>query len=214
MNLGKRIHVLPFGVLLFIIIFGATFAPAQTNSGAKSGAAKPGAAKSGAQTAAAERDGQHDFDWMAGSWKEHTKIRVHSSTGPNTWIEFDGTGIAHKIWEGRAMLDESEADTPNGHVEGLMLYTYNPQTHQWYIYFASDKNGKVSLPNVGEFKDGRGEFYVQDAMNGKLLLNRYVWSATTSASPHYEESWSSDGGRTWELVRIVDFTRSAGAPGF
>jgi len=199
MNVGKRIHVLSFGGLFFILC--SIIVSAQTGSEA---------AKSGAQTVAAERDGQHDFDWMAGTWKEHTKVRVHSSTGPDTWIEFDGTGIAHKIWEGRAMLDESEADTPNGHVEGLMLYTYGPQARQWYVYFASGKDGKLGLPNVGQFKDGHGEFYVQDTLNGKFLLNRYIWSATTSASPHYEESWSSDGGRTWELVRIVDFARISG----
>jgi hypothetical protein len=195
MNLGKCTHALSLAVLLFILC--VDFASAQTNS-------EP--AKSGAQSATAERDGQRDFDWMVGTWKDHSKRRVHSSAGPDTWTEFDGTSIVHKIWDG-AVLDEFERDTPNRHDKSLMLYTYDPQTHQWYIYFASDKDGKVGLPNVGEFKDGRGEFYVQDTLNGKLLLNRYVWSATTSASPHYEESWSSDGGRTWELDLIVDFAR-------
>jgi hypothetical protein len=51
------------------------------------------------------------------------------------------------------------------------------------------------------------EFFVQDTLNGKSLLNRYVWSQIVSSSPHFEESWSSDGGRTWEPVRIVDLAR-------
>jgi hypothetical protein len=100
----------------------------------------------------------------------------------------------------------SEGPSANGPA-GLMLYTYNPQGHQWYVYFASSKDGKVGLPNVGEFRNGRGEFFVQDTLNGKSLLNRYVWSQITSSSPHFEESWSSDGGRTWESVRIVDLAR-------
>lgn len=195
MNLGKRIQALSSGCVLFILC--SCVASARTKSEA---------AKVGPKSAIAERDGRQDFDWMIGTWKAHTKSRVHSSTGPDTWIEFDGTEIVRKIWDG-AVLDESERDTPDRHDKSLMLYTYTPGTHQWYIYFASDRDGKVGLPNVGEFKDGRGEFYVQDVLNGKLLFNRYVWSATTSASPHYEESWSSDGGRTWELVRIVDFAR-------
>jgi hypothetical protein len=72
---------------------------------------------------------------------------------------------------------------------------------------------------VGEFRNGRGEFFVQDTLNGKSLLNRYVWSQIRSSSPRFEESWSSDGGRTWELVRIVDLARvtddsgNAHAPG-
>jgi hypothetical protein len=90
-----------------------------------------------------------------------------------------------------------------------MLYTYNPQSHQWYVYFTNNKAGKVGLPNVGEFRNGRGEFFAQDTLNGKSMLNRYVWSQIASSSPRYEESWSSDGGRTWELVRIVDLARAS-----
>jgi hypothetical protein len=150
-------------------------------------------------------DGQHDFDPLAGTWKAHTKYRAHPFAGSDTWIESDGSEIFQKLWDG-AMLELSEGPSANGPV-GLMLYTYNPQGHQWYVYFASSKDGKVGLPNVGEFRNGRGEFFVQDTLNGKSLLNRYVWSQITSSSPHFEESWSSDGGRTWESVRIVDLAR-------
>ena len=104
------------------------------------------------------------------------------------------------------MLELSERADAKGPV-GLMLYTYNPQSHQWYVYFASSKDGKLGPPNVGEFRNGRGEFFAQDTLNGKLLLNRYIWSQIASSSPRYEESWSSDGGGTWELVRIVDLAR-------
>jgi len=31
--------------------------------------------------------------------------------------------------------------------------------------------------------------------------------ATHSASPHFEESYSDDGGKTWEANSIVDQTR-------
>ena len=155
--------------------------------------------------AQAEHDGQHDFDSLAGTWKGHTKYRAHPFAASDTWIEFDGTETIQKIWDG-AMLEFSEGPNAKGPV-GLMLYTYNPQSHQWSVYFASNKDGKVSLPNVGEFRNGQGEFFVQDTLNGKSLLNRYVWSQIASNSPHFEESWSSDGGRTWEPVRIVDLAR-------
>jgi hypothetical protein len=156
-------------------------------------------------TASADHDGQHDFDSFAGTWKCHTKYRAHPFAGFDPWIEFDGTETFQKIWDG-AMLELSERAGTNGPV-GLMLYTYNPQSHQWSVYFASRKDGKVGPPNVGEFRNGRGEFFAQDTLNGKLLLNRYIWSQIASGSPHYEESWSSDGGQTWELVRIVDLAR-------
>jgi hypothetical protein len=191
MILGKHLIALLFSALVVIPCPTLVFAQASSE-----------VAKAGPPTASVDHDGQHDFDPLAGTWKGHTKYRAHPFAGSDPWIESDGTESFRKIWDG-AMLELSEGASANGPV-GLMLYTYNPQSHQWYVYFASRKDGKVGLPNVGEFRNGRGEFFVQDTLNGKSLLNRYVWSQIASISPHFEESWSSDGGRTWEPVRIVD----------
>jgi len=200
LTLGKHLIALLFSAL--VVIPCSTLVFAQTGSEV---------AKAGPPTASVDRDGQHDFDSLAGTWKGHTKYRAHPFVGSDTWIESDGTEIFQNIWDG-AMLELSEGANTNGPV-GLMLYTYNSPSHQWYVYFASRKDGKVGLPNVGEFRNGRGEFFVQDTLNGKSLLNRYVWSQIASGSPHFEESWSSDGGRTWEPVRIVDLARVSGDTG-
>jgi hypothetical protein len=194
MTLGKHLIALLFRAL--VLIPCSTLVFAQTSSEV---------AKAGPPTASVDHDGQHDFDSLVGTWKGHTKYRPHPFAGSDTWIESDGTEIFQKLWDG-AMLELSEGASANRPV-GLMLYTYNPQSHQWYVYFANSKDGKVGLPNVGEFRNGLGEFFVQDTLNGKSLLNRYVWSQIASSSPHFEESWSSDGGRTWEPVRIVDLAR-------
>ena len=200
MTLGKHLIALLFSAL--VVIPCSTLVFAQTGSEV---------AKAGPPTASVDRDGQHDFDSLAGTWKGHTKYRAHPLVGSDTWIESDGSEIFQNIWD-RAMLELSEGANTNGPV-GLMLYTYNSPSHQWYVYFASRKDGKVGLPNVGEFRNGRGEFFVQDTLNGKSLLNRYVWSQIASGSPHFEESWSSDGGRTWEPARIVDLARVSGDTG-
>jgi hypothetical protein len=165
---------------------------------------------SGAVQATAERDGQHDFDPLLGAWKEHTRIRQHPLTGSDTWTEFEGIDVYRKIWGGRAIMDEYEGDSNTRHSESVMLYTYNPSTNQWSVYFASSNDGKVTPPNAGEFKDGRGEFYTQDTLNGRLRYNRYIWSKLTTNSPRFEESWSDDGGKTWEVDNITDLTRING----
>jgi hypothetical protein len=195
MTLRRRLLALLLRTL--VVILGSTLVFAQTSPEGK--LVSP--------TASADHEGQHDFDPLAGTWKAHTKYRVHPLAGSDTWIESAGTEIFDKIWDG-ATLELSEDASANGPV-GLMLYTCNPQSHQWYVYFASRKDGKLGLPNVGEFRNGRGEFFVQDTLNGKWLLNRYVWTQIGSSSPHFEESWSSDGGRTWETVRIVDLARAS-----
>jgi hypothetical protein len=193
-----RKHLLALLFRALVVTLSSTLVFAQTSSQV---------AKLVSPTVSSDHDGQHDFDPFAGTWKAHTKYRAHPFSGSDTWIESDGTESFQKLWDG-AILELSEGANTNGPV-GLMLYTYNPQSHQWYVYFASRKDGKVGLPNVGEFRNGRGEFFVQDTLNGKSLLNRYVWSQIASSSPHFEESWSSDGGRTWEPVRIVDLARGS-----
>jgi hypothetical protein len=159
-----------------------------------------------AKAQAAERDGQHDFDPLIGSWKYHLKRRLNPLTGSNTWVEFDGSGVCRKIYDG-ASIDEIEVDGPTGHVEGLTLRVYNPQSHQWRLYWANKKIGVLDPPQIGQFKDGHGEFFAQDTINGKTILIRFDWTNLTTNSPHFEQSFSDDGGKTWEVNWITDQTR-------
>lgn len=167
---------------------------------------------------AGERDGQHDFDFELGSWKIHLKRRLHPLTGSNTWVEFDGTSVTRKVWDGRSQIEEFETDGAGGHIEGLTLRLYNPRTRQWSLYWANSKNGTLDPPQVGQFKNGVGEFDAMDALDGKAILVRFIWSKTESTTPHFEQSFSDDGGKTWEVNWITDQTRvssdatSSGAP--
>jgi hypothetical protein len=165
------------------------------------------ASKISTQQSAAERDGQHDFDPLIGQWKFHVKRIPRPLTGSNTWVELEGTGACYKIWDGRAQMDTIEIDGPSGHIEGLTLRTYDPQSHQWRLYWANSKNGKLDPPQVGEFKNGRGEFFAQDTIDGKTILIRYAWTNMATKSPHFEQSFSDDGGKTWEVNWITDQTR-------
>ena len=150
------------------------------------------------------RDGQHDFDFEIGSWKIHLKKRLHPLTGSNQWVEFDGTSVTRKVWEGRSQIEEFETDGAGGHIEGLTLRLYNPQTHQWSLYWANSKDGQMAPPQVGQFKDGVGEFYAQDTLNGKMIFVRFIWSKVDTDTPHFEQSFSDDGGKTWEVNWITD----------
>ena len=158
------------------------------------------------------RDGQHDFDFLFGTWKFHLKRRLNPLTGSNTWVDFDGTAVVRKIRDGRANLDELELDGPKGHIEALTLRLYSPESHQWSLYWATSKAGILGgPPNVGEFKNGRGELFCQDTFNGRTILSRYIWSDITPNSAHFEQSFSDDGGKTWEVNWITDQTRISDA---
>ncbi len=154
------------------------------------------------------RDGQHDFDFESGRWKIHLKKRLNPLTGSDKWVEFDGTSVTRKVWEGRSQIEEFETDSPTtGHIEGMTLRLYHPDSHQWYLYWANSKDGVLVVPQIGEFKNGQGEFYAQDLLNGRSILVRFIWSKTDTDVPHFEQSFSADGGKTWEVNWITDQTR-------
>jgi hypothetical protein len=154
-----------------------------------------------------ERDGQHDFDFEIGTWKTHLRRLLDPLTGSTTWVEYEGTSVVRKVWNGRANLVELVADGPAGHFEGLNLRLYNPQSHQWSLNFANSKSGTLSPPTIGEFKNGRGEFFAQETLNGRAILVRFVISDITSDSCRFEQAFSDDGGKTWEVNWIATDTR-------
>src|SRR6185312_14273253 len=156
---------------------------------------------------ASARDGQHDFDFEIGTWKTHLKRLLHPLTGSTTWVEYEGTSVVRKIWDGRANLVELEVDGPAGHLEGLSLRLYNPQSRQWSLSFANSSGGTLSTPAIGEFRNGRGEFFDQEFLDGRAILVRNVWSHITPDSCRFEQAFSSDGGKTWEVNWIAVDTR-------
>lgn len=154
-------------------------------------------------------DGQHDFDFHLGNWKSSISRLQHPLTGSTTWIPCHGNLVARKVWNGRAQLEELEADCPAGHIEDLLLFLYNPETHQWSLNAAAVGDGVIGHPMFGEFKDGRGEFYDQETFKGRTIMARQVWSDITPTSHQFEQSFSDDGGKTWEPNFRATLTREA-----
>ena len=115
--------------------------------------------------------------------------------------------LVHKVWNGRANLVELEVDGPAGHIEALSLRLYNPESHQWSLNFSNSGGGTMSQPTIGEFKNGRGEFFDQETLNGRAIFVRFVISNITPTSCHFEQAFSDDGGKSWEVNWIATDTR-------
>jgi len=154
-------------------------------------------------------DGSHDFDFNTGSWKTHLTRRLHPFSGTDEFIELNGTVEVRDVWGGAAHLEEIEADGPKGHWRGLSLFLYNPTAHQWSQNFVNATSGVLVSGLIGSFAQGRGELFQQDTLEGRTILVRGVWSAITRDSHRYEESYSADGGKTWEVQLTADKTRAA-----
>ena len=177
--------------------------------GSQTSSAPAGKAAGAAATRpAGTRDGQRDFDWEIGRWKTHLKRLVHPLTGSKEWVEYEGTTVVRKVWNGGANILELVADGPAGHFEGLSLRLYNPESRQWSLNFANRRGGTMTTPTIGEFRNGRGEFFQQDTLNGRAILVRFVISEVTPASARFEQAFSDDGGKTWEVNWIATDTRT------
>lgn len=197
MNPPKRLPAL-------LLLCGLVFSLQPTHGYAQSTSGTP---KTDPPKAAKERDGQHDFDFEIGTWKTHLRRLQRPLTGSTTWVEYKGTTVVRKVWDGRANLVELDVEGPAGRIEGLSLRLYNPESRQWSLNFASSGGGTLSQPTIGEFKDGRGEFFSHELINGRAVFVRFVISDITPTSCRFEQAFSEDGGKTWETNWIAVDTR-------
>ena len=154
-----------------------------------------------------QRDAQHDFDFEFGAWKAQISRRLKPLTGSTTWVEYEGTSVVRKVWNGRANLGELNVSGPAGQIQGLSLRTFNPQSRQWHISWVNSTEGTVGLPMIGGFNQGRGEFFNQEPFNGRAIFVRFIFSDLTANSFRIEQAFSDDGGKTWETNWIAKFSR-------
>src|SRR5437762_7148202 len=68
--------------------------------------------------------------------------------------------------------------------------------------------------SIGEFKNGRGEFFDKETLNGRAILVRFIISDIKPDSCRFEQSFSDNGGKTWEVnwVRSEEHTSELQSP--
>ena len=169
----------------------------------------PAAAPAQPPASPADHDGAHDFDFLHGDWKARLRQLDKPLTGSTTWVEYEGISRTHKVLDTSANFEEF-AVRPTGAAgkpkKGQTLRLYNPETREWSIYLVDADKGQLPLPaTVGRFKDGKGEFYDMELWNGRTILVRYQWTPG-KPGPHFEQAFSADGGRSWEVNWVLDLT--------
>jgi hypothetical protein len=58
-------------------------------------------------------------------------------------------------------------------------------------------------PVTGQFTGNRGEFFDQEDFKGRAILVRYLWLNISPESARMEQSFSPDGGKTWEIFALT-----------
>ena len=170
----------------------------------------PNSQNAASASTATPADGSHDFDFLIGDWKAHVRRLPLRLQGSNVWVEYNGISNHKKLLDSNANFEEFDVSSPDKklRIKAQTLRLYNPESHQWSIYLVDLDKGTLDLPPVvGQFNGKRGEFYNQQTWEGRAVLVRYVWLNISPQSSRMEQSFSADGGKTWEVNWICELSR-------
>jgi hypothetical protein len=165
------------------------------------------------RSAVSSPNGANDFDFLYGSWLVHNSRLKKTSTGKERWFKYDATDKYWPLPGGLGNEDYYRTDRFTKGFVGLTIRLYDPATGIWKIYWIDNVNshGDAGIPNVGRFQGNVGIFDEQFTYLGKPAIDRYTWTKLGKdgkLAPHFEESISQDGGKTWKLVFICNLIRT------
>jgi hypothetical protein len=155
--------------------------------------------------------GLHDFDFLAGDWRVHHRRLKERLAGSHEWVEFEGTCSMRPLMNGYGNVDDNVMNMPEGAYRGIGLRSYDAKTGQWAIWWLDSRmpHNPLDPPVKGGFKNGVGTFYSDDTLRGKTIRVRYTWSNIAKDSAHWEQAYSPDAGKTWEVNWAMDFVRAS-----
>ena len=113
--------------------------------------------------------------------------------------------VGQTYFNGAISIDELSFPTKG--FKGMSIRLFNPETHEWSVYWVNSKRGQLDEPVVGTWVDGVTEIYGDDVVGDIPVRVSYRWSDITEHTAHWEQAFSTDGGETWETNWISDFTR-------
>jgi hypothetical protein len=155
---------------------------------------------------ASDTSSVRDFDFWMGRWHIHNRVLRERLAGCDVWDEFEATSVAHPILDGLGNEDEFRTDHEGGFV-AMSFRFYDPATRLWSIYWADSRRcGVLDPPVFGSFSGDGGLFEGADTFAGRPILFRFVWSGISTPTPLWEQSFSDDGGETWELNWVMECT--------
>jgi len=159
---------------------------------------------------ASAADHEHDWDWLLGNWDVfHSRLKDRL-VGSTEWQEFAGKSAFWTAMGGLGNLDDNSLQLPAGDYRGLSVRAFDPATASWAIWWLDGRNPeRIDPPVRGAFHEGEGEFIGTDTYRGTPVTVRFRWHEVNSKRPWWDQAFSTDGGKTWEINWRNYFTRTS-----
>ena len=157
-------------------------------------------------------DGHKQFDFYLGRWNLHNrKLRNVLDPECTEWTEHEATTDVVAIPGGLGNVEFTD-NRAEPAFDGLTLRLYDPQANLWRVYWASSRApGELGTPIEGKFADDGASalFEADEEIAGRLTRVRVEWTGIAEGEPHWVQSFSYDGGKTWAPNWFIDSTRPA-----
>ena len=155
----------------------------------------------------------HDFDFLDGFFDVRSRRLgepLAGGTGSGRWIESTATSIARTHFAGGVSIDEMYF--PDRKLHGMSIRLFDPVARRWSVYWVDSATGVLQPPVTGVWDGGRCLFTGPDSFGDRPILCSYGWSGVGEHGGHWEQSFSVDDGRSWELNWEMDFARRESRP--
>ncbi len=155
-----------------------------------------------------------DWDWLAGDFDVAHRRLKERLVGDTRWEEFGGKSVFWHTLDGLGNIADTFIALPAGDYRGLAIRAYDPATAQWLIWWVDSRDPtRIDPPVHGRFDGDSGLFYGDDTWRGQPILVRFLWRDVHGLHPLWEQAFSLDHGKTWEVNWRNTFTRAATTTG-
>ena len=153
---------------------------------------------------------RYDFDFLMGSGRCTTGACRGAAPGIDGLGRVRTTNVARPLLGGIGPADVYRTEYAGGFTgmsfllrqgEGRVVGLLGGQPARR----AGPRRWWVRSRATGDVR-GRGIF------EGRPIRVRFIWSRITTATPRWEQAFSTDGGKTWETNWVMDFARREGTP--
>lgn len=156
-----------------------------------------------------------DFDFLIGAWTTRQHRLKKRLQGSDEWETFEATSTVRRLPGGVANHDTLVAEGWRPGWVGMSLRVFNPATALWSIYWLTNEgggidpaSGRLEAPVVGGFDGDEGLFEGDDVFEGRPIRVRYRWTRQGPDAARWEQAFSADAGRSWEVNWVMEFERS------